>query len=280
MPNPKPNEEIDVLNLFLKVVLILKANFWLIVVFFIGGFVLGASYFFASKRVYENRMIISSDILTTSFSEVLFENANRHLRDGSYAIIASQFHISEDAASKINSIKIGNISKATGGDLTENERFLITVEVTDQQILPDFQKGILTYLENNDFVKVRVEQKRNHLKQMLATVTQEINDLSEFKSRISSGDFFEKTKGNVNFDPTTVNSKILDLTEKKINYENGLQLSNSVQVIEGFTKFEGASKPKLSVSLVSGSMLGLAFVVALLALKFIRRALRMTNSTK
>src|SRR5688572_33461823 len=112
----------------------------------------------------------------------------------------------------------------------------------------------------------------------LATVTQEINDLAEFKSRISSGDFFEKTKGNVNFDPTTVNSKILDLTEKKIAYENGLQLSNSVQVIEGFTKFEGASRPKLSVSLVSGSMLGLAFVVAVLALKFIRRALRMTNA--
>jgi len=280
MPDTKPNEEIDVLSLFLKVVLILKANFWLIIAFLIGGSVLGASYFFASKRVYENRMIISSDILTTSFSEVLFENANRHLREGSYAIIASQFHISEEAASKINSIKIGNIYKATGGDLIDKDRFLITVEVTDQQMLPDFQKGILIYLETNDFVKVRVEQRRNQLKQMLATVTQEINDLTELKHRISSGDFFEKTKGNVNFDPTTVNSKILDLTEKKIAYENGLQLSNSVQVIEGFTKFEGASKPKLSVSLVSGSMLGLAFVGVLLILKFIRRALSITNATK
>jgi hypothetical protein len=280
MPHPKTNDEIDLVDLLLKLVLVLKANFLLIIIFFFVGLVLGGSYFFLSKKVYENTMIISSSILTTSFSQVLFDNATRHLEEGSYSVISSQFNISEADASKINSIKIGNVTKTEGEEVTESDRFRITVEITDQQILPQLQKGILNYLENNEFVKVRVDQRRNHLKQMLATVTQEINDLSEFKRSISSGDFFERTKGNVNFDPTTVNSKILDLTERKIEYENGLQLINSIQVIEGFTKFESVAKPKLSVSLASGSLVGLFFVAVLLAFKSVRKVLKMADTAK
>ncbi len=50
--------------------------------------------------------------------------------------------------------------------------------------------------------------------------------------------FFKATDGNVMFDPTAVNSKIIELTKEKINLQNALALANSVQVIEGFTKFE------------------------------------------
>ena len=47
------------------------------------------------------------------------------------------------------------------------------------------------------------------------------------------------------FDPTTVNSKILELTERKNKSSKSvLILANSVQVIEGFTAFEKPSKPK------------------------------------
>ena len=35
------------------------------------------------------------------------------------------------------------------------------------------------------------------------------------------------------FDPTVVNSKILELTKEKINLQNQFTLANSVQVIEG-----------------------------------------------
>jgi hypothetical protein len=59
------------------------------------------------------------------------------------------------------------------------------------------------------------------------------------------------------FDPTTVNSKILELKEKKLTYQNSLQLSNSVQVIDGFTKFSKHSKPRLSVLMSFGLITGL-----------------------
>ncbi len=115
---------------------------------------------------------------------------------------------------------------------------------------PIFKMVLVHYLENNEFVKIRVEQNKNYLKQMLAKLEQEIKDMEEFKLKIFNGEFFQSAKGNVMFDPTIVNSKILELTKEKINLQNNLALANSVQVIEGFTTFERPSSPKLSISLM------------------------------
>ena len=101
--------------------------------------------------------------------------------------------------------------------------------------------------------------------------------MEEFKRKISNGEFFERAKGNVMFDPTIVNSKILELTKEKINFQNSLALVNSVQVVEGFSKFEKPSSPKLSISLVAGSFVGLFFVAILIAFKSVRRILRMAE---
>ena len=52
---------------------------------------------------------------------------------------------------------------------------------------------------------------------------------------------FREAKGNVMFDPTIVNSKIVELTKEKITLQNSLALANSVQVVEGFSRFERPS---------------------------------------
>ena len=104
---------------------------------------------------------------------------------------------------------------------------------------------------------------------------EEIKDLEILKSDVYSGEFFKKVNGNAEFDPTTINSKIIELTKEKIVLQHGLELANSVHVVEGFTKFQKPSKPKLSLSLVAGSLIGLAFVGALIVFKSIRKLLAM-----
>jgi hypothetical protein len=101
----------------------------------------------------------------------------------------------------------------------------------------------------------------------------EIKELENLKTKIGSGEFYQSAKGNVMFDPTSVNSKILELTDKKLTLENNLQLSSSVQLVEGFTKFEKHTRPLLSVSLVSGSIVGLVFVGIFIVFKSLRAML-------
>jgi hypothetical protein len=195
------------------------------------------------------------------------------LSEGSTATLASQFNVSEDVVKKLNFLSLESLNKSPGEEMRDTERFMITVEVTDQSVIPELQKGLINFLENNEFVKIRVEQNKYFHRQMLAGIEKEIKDLEDFKESISNGSFFQTTRGNVMFDPTTVNSKILELSERKIQLENGLALSNSVQVIEGFTHFKKESKPKMSVSIVSGVLLGFILIGVFFTFKGLQRLL-------
>jgi hypothetical protein len=272
------NKEIDLLELLLRAVIVVRDNFWLVVFFFLGGLALGFGFFFFSKKQFETKMIISSNILTTSYAKILFDNANAHLIEGDYDVLAKDLRLDVSEARQIASLQIENLTKAEGAELKESDRYLITARVFDQSILSKLQSGLINYLELNEFVKIRVDQQRTYLTQMLAATDRELADLQQFKADIASGKFFATAKGNVMFDPTSVNTKVLELTQKRIEFQNLLELINSVQLIEGFTPFKHHKKPSFLVSVVGGSFLGLFAVGLLIAFKSIRRLLRLAEA--
>lgn len=278
MAEQRNNDEIDLLALLLNGINTFRANFWLILIYFVVGSALGVTYYFSSKKVFESKMIVSSNILTKTYGVRIAENINLRLSERNRTELANRLGIPEQSLDKLNRVKIEGLSE--NDEQSESDRFLITAEVYDPKILPQLQIGFISYLENNEFVKVRVAQNTAYLKEMIKEVDHEIHDMEEFKTSLYNGDFYQRVKGNVMFDPTTVNSKILDLKEKKLNYQNSLALSNSVQVIEGFTQFENPTKPRLSVSLVAGSFIGLVFVGILIAYKSIRKMLRIADAAK
>ncbi|MEJ1239095.1 Wzz/FepE/Etk N-terminal domain-containing protein [Chryseolinea sp. T2] len=271
------SDEIDLLDLFFKSVIVIRDNFWLIVIFFVVGTGIGVAYFMATKKQYESKMIIASNILTTSYAKILFDNANGHLRDGDYDVLSKQFNMPVETVKQIASLQIEYLTRAEGNDLKESDRYLITVRVYDQKILPALQEGLINHFENNEYVRIRVQQQKASLTQMLAAVEKELSDMQQFKGEIVNGKFFSSAKGNVMFDPTSVNSKIIELTQKKIDTKNNLELINSVQLIEGFSPFKHHVKPSFSISVVAGSMFGLIAVSVLIGFKSVRRILRMAE---
>lgn len=270
-------DEVDLLKLFLKAVMIFRRNFWLIVIFFLVGVALGWAYYYSSKKVYENTMVISSSILTQSYCQKLVDAANRYRRENNLKALANQLSLTEAQAKELFSIKVDDLLEVT--DLKDQTAFLITVRVGNQDILPGLQKGLIHHLENNEYVKIRVKQSERYLQETISKTEQEIKDIEELKLRISNGDFFERARGNVMFDPTIVNSKILELNKEKINLQNSLALVNSVQIIEGFSRFEKPSAPQLSLSLIAGCFIGLFFVAGLIVFKSLRKALAMAESS-
>jgi len=275
MDDQKNRDEIDLLAILLKIVNVVRANFWLIVLFFFLGIGLGISYFLTARKVYATKMMVSSVILTDAYSKVLFENITKHIRDGNIGFLSTQFNIPEAGAKEIRSLGIENFIESGTTTQLERTRFLITAEVTDQSILPGLQTGIVRYLENNEFAKIRIEQSRTYFQGMIESVEKEIEDIKEFKAKILDGNFLQSTKGNLMFDPTAVNSKIIELTEKKLTYKNNLETIKGVQIIEGFNKYQNPSKPTLSLSVLAGSLVGLFFVGVLIAFKSIRKLLAM-----
>jgi hypothetical protein len=278
MERVQKKDEVDLMEVFLNAIITIRKNFWLILLFFVLGTVLGLVYYTSAKKVYQSKMVVSSRILTNSYSKALIDKINTFRREQNRDAIKTLLHISDSTAINLVSLEVQRVSAVD--DLKETDKFIITANVFDHNVLPDLQQGLVYYLENNDYVKVRVEQDKKYLDGMIAKVDQEIKDMERFKEKIVSGTFYETVKGNVMFDPTTVNSKILELTKEKLTLQNNLEVINSVHVIEGFSQFDRPSSPQLSVSLVSGSLVGLFFVGCLIAFKSIRRLLRMADAAK
>ena len=270
--------EVDLMEVFLKILSAVRSNFLLIVLSFVVGTILGLAYYYSSSKVYESKMVVSSEILTSSFTEAMVDKINRHRSEANTKAIQELLNCSDNTAKGLLRLEIDKLSQVD--DLKEADKFMVTARVLDREVFPELQRGLIFYLENNEYVKVRVSQNKKYLQQMLSKVDAEIKDMEEFKEKLTSGTFFERARGNVMFDPTTVNSKILDLTKERITLQNDLELANSVQVIEGFTKFERPTSPRLFVSLISGSFVGLVFVGIFIFIKSVRKILRMADAAK
>ena len=281
METPKTSsDEIDLMELFLKLVRVAKKNFTMIVSFFIVGTLLGFGYGMFGTKVYEGKMMVTSTLLTDSYNDKLGDNLNDVLDDGNIELAASKLNLTKEDVSKLVSIKIESAQKSSAQKEDEKRWFLITAKVLDSEILPKLEKGIVNYFENNDFVKIRVEQKKDYYKKIIKEIDEEIKSLEGFKNKIYDGNFLENSKGNVVFDPTSVNSKIVQLSEDKFKYENELALVNSVQIVQGFTKFNKPVSPNKAISLAAGATLGLFFVGMLIAFKSIRKVVRMAEEAE
>ncbi len=268
------NDEIDLVELLVKIVLLLKRNLLQIIVFFLVGTGLGYAYASLAPKVYESKMMISSDILTESYSEKIFETLQNLVEEKNYVVLANKLSLDEETVATMEKIRIESALQDKPASEEAKKFFLITVELSNPSVLPDFQNGILSFLRQNDFVKMRDEQKKKSFEELIAKTQTEIESLEDFKSNVFKGDFFKDNKGTVMFDPTQVNSKIVELTRQKGEYEEEFLEANSVQLVEAFTQFDKPVWPKKSVSLAAGATLGLFLVGIMIAFKSIRKLVR------
>jgi len=266
------SDEIDLLELLARIVISIKSNFKLFVGAFIIGSLLGLAYYQLVPKTFESRMLISSEILTESYSKAIAEDLNKLINEKNIETLSSKLNLTPTEALALGKLEVKNaIEKADGRKEEEKNYLTITCQTRDNSIWPAVQSGLINFFETNTYVKIRVEQRKKYYTQVIEKIDKELVDLNDLKSRITNSQVTQSNKDNlILFDPTTVNTKVLDLNKEKINLQNSLETVNSVQLVEGFTVFEKPVSPKLSISLVAGSSFGLFFVALLIAFKSLR----------
>jgi uncharacterized protein involved in exopolysaccharide biosynthesis len=277
--NASSSDEIDLIELLAKVTLGIKNNFRSLVLAFVIGSLLGLAFYQFVPKVYESNMIIQSDILAESYGERIAESMDLLIREQNFEILGSRMGISLEKAASINKIKIESVKqKQTNTTEKENNTFIITVRTTDNTLLPDLQNGLINYLRNNEFVKVRVRQRQDYYKAMIEKVGQEISSLDSLKKRLFTGKpIYSNSAEMMLVDPTTIYSEIIKLSKEQIEYKNGLELVNSIQLVEGFTIYKKPVSPKLSISLTAGASIGVFFVLTLIAIKGLRKIVELSE---
>lgn len=276
---PLNSDEIDLLELLARVVINIKSNFKLIVGAFLIGCLLGLAYYQFIPKSYESRLLISSQILTESYSKTIVEDLNKLIRERNIESLSSKLNLSPTEALAIEKLEVKNAIEKVEGRKEEEKNYLtITCQASDNSIWPNLQNGLISFFETNDYVRVRVDQRKKYFTQVIEKIDKELLDLNELKSRITNGQITQSSKDNlILFDPTTVNTKILDLTKERINLQNELEIVNSIQLVEGFTVFEKPVSPRLSISLSAGASFGLFIVALILGFKSLRKIVSLSE---
>ena len=105
------SDEIDLQELFLKIVMMIRRNFSLIALFFVIGTLLGFSYSMVATKVYESKLIATSDILLESYVDKIGENLLAIIKDKNLPLLSTKLNLTEAECAEISSITIESAQK-------------------------------------------------------------------------------------------------------------------------------------------------------------------------
>lgn len=255
--NPEFSDEIDLRQLARSVRDFIRSNTRIFVFSSFVGIVLGVVGFFLSPPRYESQLVLQSDILKEPFSKSFNDNLDRLISEKNFEVLGTRLNLTIDEAKALRAMEIESTAqKLSNGE--EAERMTITARVTNTDVFPKLQAGLLNYLRNIDFVRIRVHQREVLYKTLIAQLEKEIHSLDSLKiSLLGKRNAGTSAAGLVFVDPTNIYAQVIELHRRKLEYSNALELHESIQVIEGFTPFVQPVFPKLGIMLLMGLALGL-----------------------
>jgi hypothetical protein len=264
------SDEIDLIELAVKILRFFQHYFFLFLISISLGAGIGAGLYFIVPDVYVSKMVIQSDILTESYSDRIAESIDNLIGEQNYLLLSQRLALTPAEARDLQSIKIESVKKTKEED-KEESIFIVTADVLDKTIIPKLQDGIINYLRSNEFVKIRVKQRIVYYEKLIASVGEEIKSLDTLKQKLLNGKpIYGKSTGEMMLiDPTNIYDQIINLKRQQLDYQNALELANSIQLVEGFTIYEKPAEPKLSVAIAVGFALGFFAALAIIFFRWL-----------
>ncbi|MDO9185007.1 MAG: hypothetical protein Q7W13_03275 [Bacteroidia bacterium] len=259
MKDNNSSEEIDLLSVFYnikkgfsnffqsigKLINFSLQNIKTLIVFVLLGIGISIGIFFLKKTVYVADLTISHTRLNNSECFAMVNDLTK-LRDNSNnsdSMLAKKLSIDVKTAKAIKSISC----KALNETLEKNYKdstfvllpFKIEVKVYNSSILDSLQKGILNYLESNEYAAKRKKINREYLDKYEEKMKKEIIAIDSLK-RIVDKSIIPRSAGNgiilgEPIDPVKVYQTGMDLYKSQLRINEQRELNNSFEIVIGFS---------------------------------------------
>ncbi|EAY28155.1 GumC domain-containing protein [Microscilla marina] len=287
------SDEIDLRELwgqfvsFLRVVIkgIIKRGLLLAVFLGIGG---GVGFYFhkVSAPTYKTRMLIDAKEADYSILSGLLGTLQNLADEGNHKALTNILKIDPAIAKTIVSIKavdklvvLKDLSAQQNKELKpgkderqasskerdkeifqlKDKKFAIELSLTDNANVTALEGAIITYLQENEYMKKRVNTKKMFLTQKKEKLRQEIQELDSLKRHIAK--VFTRKDQNIQItDPGTISKlyeEAVKLREEELKVDTTLALIDNVQIVEGFVKFNNPSI-KVTKRIKTGLYIGFA----------------------
>ncbi|MTI31979.1 hypothetical protein [Xanthovirga aplysinae] len=260
--SPIAQDEIDILELLVKIIGIIKRRAKSIIL--IGGlsfFVGITSFFFISSKAFYSSLVLFSHEIKLSEASLLIDNLSQYLEEDDKRKVANLLEMSTESVGELKSIEISKLEDNQIG----NGAIYIRAEVGSNEILPELQKGIIHYFDSNPFLSRRQELDKKRLLTNISDIETELSRLDSIQmtlEQILKSSSQSKNGANIFIDNYTLISKqILALKDKKGSLEEKLNENFKIEIIQPFQAY---SKPQgKSFFYFLGICLGIGLVICI-----------------
>ncbi|HAI76941.1 MAG TPA: hypothetical protein DCM08_11910 [Microscillaceae bacterium] len=185
-PNAVPQDEIDLIGLFVNIARFAKRRFSAIVITLLISISTSVLLFYLLPPEYKTRLIAKSRVLTDVEIKGIIYDLNELVKDGNSTEIANRMKIDYKLADQITKVKSFGIKELDNKDVStqRDSVFVIEVYLNDNTQLDKLQKGLVSYLENNEFVKQRVTVFKEARQKELEKLTVELRNIDSTKALI------------------------------------------------------------------------------------------------
>ena len=268
------SDDLDLVNLLLRLFSFVKKYGMLIAAFTISGMLTGYLLFKTSPKLYESTLLLHSSSLTNTEQINIIDNWNELLKSGEYNVLSERLHCDPAMLKKVVKISAAEIQKLY---IPNNPNgFEVTAIVKDNSVLDSLGKGIVYGLENSDFIKAKLSSRRAIVRELIERVRNEIDKLDSTKKNV------ERSIGNSNqrsssviVDISAIATQSISLNEKLLGYQDELKFSAAVLVYHKFEKFDKPVSPKLFKLLVLGFIGGFAIGYTVALCKYLQLQFKM-----
>jgi hypothetical protein len=238
------SDEIDVYDLLVGTVRVIKKNSWLFITLIVLG--IGISFLseYRKPQVIEGRMIVFSDIVPTPYCKLIAGALDNLVRERSLDTLANRLHLSLSEAAQIESIT------SEIADAKKDSLFIVSVKVRDRQTLPKLQDGIINYLQNQRFLKIRIEQRKKFYRDLIETVDKGIKAMDSLRRKYFQGKPVNANGLSSSPDPGINVERIIKLQKDLLTYKNDLALADGVQIVSRLSTFQKPERPTVQTALV------------------------------
>lgn len=269
-------DEIDLLDLGIKVVGFFRKIFWQLVIAAALGAGLGFGFFSLVPKQYESKMLVQSNKLTYSLGKSLVDDLNQLAGEKSWDTLGVKLGLSSTDAGKIISIQLKSpIERAEQMKEVEKNSFEILLRTDDLKSFVVIQKGIERYLRDNPFSLHFEKMKKEYYEAVITRYDEQISRMKKQQEQFEAGKLYSGGKEpNYYFDPSVFSSQILNCELDKLKYQDSIKLIKRLTVINGFVPFQKPVFPKLRQSVLVGAAVGVIVVLAIALLRRLNKALK------
>jgi hypothetical protein len=245
-------DDLDMVPVMLKAIVFFRRFGKKIIVAGLVGMIVGGFLYYLMPRDYKATMVLQSPVLSNAQGLRVINGWGALLSKSSRAVAAQLFKMREDQVSELHDITAEIIpgSEEVGGMTVE-------VAISDTTILPALQQGMAYALENNPYIKQRIEVRRQNLQDVLSQAQQELRKLDSIKPYLQGFAGGEKdANGKLILDVSNVSNQRMNCEDRITNALERLHFLRAVYVLQGFIRSKASKIVPAPVLPLLGFLIG------------------------